>query len=162
MKILGCDKMKRYMKEHKIVVVAVIFLLIIIFISFLIKITFFANSKNAFYGDRLDGIDSVKITTSQVKDLKNKLQEDSIVKAVEYSLQGKIINIIITINDDVGIDSAKALAPKTLEVLDDDQKKYYDVQVFIKKDSDVKDFPIIGYKQNKKADFSWTKDRAAS
>ncbi len=154
--------MKRYMKEHKIVVVAVIFLLIIIFISFLIKITFFANSKNAFYGDRLDGIDSVKITTSQVKDLKNKLQEDSIVKAVEYSLQGKIINIIITINDDVGIDSAKALAPKTLEVLDDDQKKYYDVQVFIKKDSDVKDFPIIGYKQNKKADFSWTKDRAAS
>ena len=154
--------MKRYMKEHKIVVVAVIFLLIIIFISFLIKITFFANSKNAFYGDRLDGIDSVKITTSQVKDLKNKLQEDSIVKAVEYSLQGKIINIIITINDEVGIDSAKALAPKTLEVLDDDQKKYYDVQVFIKKDSDVKDFPIIGYKQNKKADFSWTKDRAAS
>lgn len=152
--------MKRYIKEHKIVVVAVILLIIIIIASFFIKNALFSNSENAVYGDRLKGIDEVKITTSQKKDLISNLENESSVKSAKYSLQGKIINIIITINDDVGVDTAKTIANKTLESFDDDQKKYYDFQVFIKKENDASNFPIIGYKQNNKDSFSFTKDRA--
>lgn len=154
--------MKKYMKDHKIVVVAVIFLLILIGIAFVVKETFFANSGNVFYGNRLKGIKEVKITSSQQKGMISTLKEDSAVNNATYSLQGKIINIIITINDDVGVDTAKSLAPKVLDSLDDDQKSFYDIQVFIKKNNDASDFPIIGYKQNKKSDFVWTKDRMAS
>ncbi len=154
--------MKKYMKEHKIVVFAVILLLILIGLAFVIKDIFFSNSKNAFYGNRLDGIEEVEITSSQKKDIVEGIKKDSAVKEAKYSLQGKIVNLIITVNDDVGLDTAKALAPKVLENLDEDQKKFYDIQVFIKKENDVKDFPIIGYKQNKKSNFVWTKDRAAS
>lgn len=150
------------MKEHKIVVVAVILLLILIVIAFIVKDVFFSNGGNAFYGNRLKGIDEVKVTSSQKKDLISSLKEDSAVSNAEYSLQGKIVNIIITVNDDVGLETAKSLAPKVLESFDDDQKKYYDFQVFIKKNNEASDFPIIGYKQNKKNDFAWTKDRAAS
>ena len=154
--------MKQYIKEHKIVVIAVILLLILIALSFVIKNTFFSNENNAFYGDRLDGIDEVKITTSQEKDLKSNLKQDGAVQTVDYKLQGKIVNVIITVSDDVGLDAAKGLAPKVLESFDDDQKKFYDFQVFIEKKNGAADFPIIGYKQNKKDSFTWTKDRAAS
>lgn len=154
--------MKKYMKDHKIVVVAVIFLLILIILSFFIKEMFFKNSGNIFYGDRLKGIEEVKITSSQKKDMLSALEEDSAVRDAKYSLQGKIINIMVTVNDDVGLDTAKSLPPKVLDSLDDDQKKFYDIQVFIKKNKDSSDFPIIGYKQNNRSDFVFTKDREAS
>ena len=145
--------MKKYIKQHKIVVVAVILLLILIVISFVVKNIFFSNSGNVFYGDRLKGIDEVKITSSEQKEIISKLEEDSAVVSAKYLLKGKIVNIIITVNEDVGTDTAS---------LDNDQKKFYDVQVFIKKSNDSSDFPIIGYKQNNKENFAWTKDRAAS
>lgn len=154
--------MKRYIKEHKILVVTVIFLVILIVISFIVKGVFFSNGGNAVYGDRLKGIKEVEITKGERQDLIDFIEEDSSVAKCEYSLQGKIINIIITINDDVGLDTAKSLAGKVLEKLDTDQKKFYDIQVFVKKDHGGNDFPIIGYKQNSKEGFSWTKDRAAS
>lgn len=154
--------MKKYIKQHKIVVVAVILLLILIVISFVVKNIFFSNSGNVFYGDRLKGIDEVKITSSEQKEIISKLEEDSAVVSAKYLLKGKIVNIIITVNEDVGTDTAKSLAPKVLESLDNDQKKFYDVQAFIKKSNDSSDFPIIGYKQNNKENFAWTKDRAAS
>ncbi len=153
--------MKRYLKEHKIVVVATILMLIIIVIAFFVKQAFFSNSGNAVYGDRLDGIEAVEIDSKQKKEIISNLENDSSVKKATYKLQGKIINVIITVNDDVGLDTAKLLSSKVLEKLDEDQKKFYDIQVFVKKDTDAKDFPIIGYKQNNKESFAWTKDRSA-
>lgn len=154
--------MKKYMKEHKLVVIATILLLLIIVVAFIIKDIFFSNGSNIFYGDRLKGISAVKITSSQKKDLLSNLKADSSVKNTKYFLQGKIVNIVITVNDDIGLDTAKSLTSKVLEAFDDDQKKYYDFQLFVKKDNGASDFPIIGYKQNSKKDFVWTKDRAAS
>ncbi len=154
--------MKKYIKDHKIVVVASILLLVVICFAFFIKKNFFGGSENAVYGNRLKGIDEVKITKSEQQDLISKLKEDSSISNAEYSLQGKIINIIITVNDDVGVDTAKALPNKVLENFNDDQKKFYDFQVFLKKENGGNDFPIIAYKQNGKDSFSFTKDRAAS
>lgn len=153
--------MKRYLKEHKVVVAAVIFMLIIVVLAFFVKEAFFTNSKNAVYGNRLDGIEKVKIDSNQKDEIIKNVEEDSAVKKATYKLQGKIINITIIVNDDIGLDTAKAVAGKVLEKIEEDQKKYYDVQVFIKKDTDAKDFPIIGYKQHSKGEFSWTKDRVA-
>ena len=153
--------MKRYLKEHKVVVAAVIFMLIIVVLAFFVKEAFFTNSNNAVYGNRLDGIEKVKIDSNQKDEIIKNVEEDSAVKKATYKLQGKIINITIIVNDDIGLDTAKAVAGKVLEKIEEDQKKYYDVQVFIKKDTDAKDFPIIGYKQHSKGGFSWTKDRVA-
>lgn len=154
--------MIKYMKDHMIVVVAVMLLLMVICFSFFIKQIFFANSKNVVYGNRLDGIAEVKVTSSEQKSLIESLEGDSSVKNAKYHLQGKIINVIITINDDVGLDTAKALTGKVLESFNDDQKKFYDFQVMLKKENGTNDFPIIGYKHSNKDGFSFTKDRAAS
>ena len=153
--------MKRYLKEHKVVVVALILVLFIVAVAFVAKDIFFSNSDNAVYGDRLEGIEAVKIEKKQQEEITTNLKNDSTVKNATYSIQGKIINIIITVNDDVGVDTAKSLSGKVLEKLDDAQKKFYDIQLFIKKESDATNFPIIGYKHHNKDNFSWTKDRVA-
>ena len=153
--------MKNYIKDHKIVVVVTFFFLVFLILAYMAKQVFFSNGSNALYGSRLDGIEAVKISKSSQEQLINKIEEDSSVKKCEYKLHGKIINVIITVNDDVGLDTAKSLANKGLEEFDTDQKSFYDFQVFVKKDNDASDFPIIGYKQNKKEGFTWTKDRVA-
>ncbi len=153
--------MKHYIKEHKIVVVAILFLIILLVLSYMAKQVFFSNASNAAYGSRLDGIKEVKITKSDKEALINKIEEDGAVKKCEYNLQGKIVNVTITVNDDVSLDTAKGLASKVLEEFDTDQKSFYDFQIFVRKDNNASDFPIIGYKQNAKEGFSWTKDRVA-
>lgn len=153
--------MKKYIKEHKIVVVAVMLMIILIIISFFIKGVLFSNTNDAIYGDRLKGIDAVKMTKNEQTDLISSLEDDSSIKKAEYNLQGKLINIILTVNDEVSIDTAKSLADKVMGNFNDDQKSYFDFQVFIKKINGSKDFPIIGYKQNTKDGFNWSKDRAA-
>ena len=87
--------MKRYLKEHKIVVAATILMLIIIVIAFFAKQAFFSNSGNAVYGDRLDGIEAVEVDSKQKKEIISNLENDSSVKKATYKLQGKIINVII-------------------------------------------------------------------
>lgn len=154
--------MVKYIKNHKIVVVAVVFaILLLLVLSFIIK-EFFSGDSKALYGNRLDGIESVKITKKEQSDIVSKIEEDSAVSKCECHMQGKIVNVSITVNDDVGADTAKSLANKVLDVLDTDQKKFFDIQVFINKTNGAKDFPIIGYKQNTRSSFSWTKDRAAN
>ena len=151
--------MKAYIKDHKIVVAAVIFLLIAICMLFLINKLFFARKSNAAYGNRLRGIEKVKITRDKKDKLISSIEGNDMVKKCEYDLQGKIINIIITVIDDVSVEDAKALAGNVLENFNDEEKKFYDFQVFIKKSNDDSSFPIIGYKQNTKDSYSWTKDR---
>lgn len=153
--------MKRYIKEHKAVVIAVVLMLMIVVCAFLVKIAFFTNSKNAVYGNRLDKIESVKVVKGQMKKIEDKVTSDEIASDASVSTQGRIINVLITVNDDASLDAAKGLSKKVLEELDDDQKKYFDIQIFIKKDKETNDFPIIGYKHCDKEDFAWTKDRVA-
>ena len=54
-------------------------------------------------------------------------------------------------------------APKTTEnFISLVEKKFYDVEMFIKKTNDDVQFPIIGYKHRSKEVFSFTKDRAGA
>ena len=43
---------------------------------------------------------------------------------------------MITVNDDIELDKAKETAGKILEKLSDEEKKFYDVQIFVSKDTD--------------------------
>lgn len=143
-------------------------LVIVIFIIFValaavVKNMFFINTGQPVYGNRLDGISDVEIKDTQYKDLENKLKENKIVVGVSSNLDGKIINIIITVKDDTSKKDAKKLADVVLDNFNKEQLSFYDVQLFIKK-ADVKqnDFPIIGYKSYSKNGFSWTKDRTVT
>jgi len=127
-----------------------------------IKQVFFPNVSKAIYGDRLDGIEKVKITKSEQNKIKDSLKENANVEKVNIVISGKIFNVLITVKNETSLDDAKGLGATVLTNLEDKQKKFYDVQVFVQKTNDSKQFPIIGYKHHTKDDFTWTKDRAES
>ena len=151
--------MKNFIKNNKVTVVAFIICVIFVILVFAVKLTFFPNEGTAIYGDRLDGIEEVEITDKQQEDIIKSLEDKDEVKEVSCDIKGRTLNVLITVNDDVELDPAKALASSITDNLEEDQTSYYDIQVFISKDNDDTRFPIIGYKHQNKDEFSWTKDR---
>ena len=151
--------MKKFIKNNKITVVAFIICVIFVILVFAIKLTFFPNEATAIYGDRLDGIKEVEITDKEQDKIVKALEEKDEVSKASCDIQGRILNILITVNDDVELSSAKALTTSITDNLKEDQTTYYDIQIFISKNNDDSRFPIIGYKHQNKDGFSWTKDR---
>ena len=141
----------------RLIIVLAIFIILVIGCFVAYNIIFVNNQSK--YGDRLDGIEKVKITD----DIKNSIKENiatlEITKNSSVRVSGKIINVTATLNDDIEVGKAKEIADKVLEKLSDDEKAFYDVQVFIKKDTDDEKFPIVGYKHHSRENITWTKDR---
>ena len=123
---------------------------------------FFPAEGTALYGDRLDGIQDVELTDNKLNDISSTLEENEAVKKASVSVQGKIVEVIITAQDDTSLDTAKGLNTIVLDALDEDEEAFYDIQIFVTKDTEATDFPIIGYKHHAKDSFSWTKDREAA
>jgi hypothetical protein len=148
-----------FIKKNKFYLLLIALLIVLIFVILEITNVFNSSTSKAAYGNRLTGEDKVKITTSEQKKVISSLKSDAIVKNATYSLSGRTVEIIITVKDDASTDNAKALSSKVLEVFSTKQKKYYDFQIFIKKDTDATDFPIIGYRHYTNDSFTWTKNR---
>ena len=151
--------MKKFIKNNKLVVITFIICVIFVILVFAVKLTFFPNEATAIYGDRLDGIEEVEITEKEQDDIVSALEERDEVSEASCDIQGRILNVLITVNDDVELDPAKALTTSITDNLEEDQKAYYDIQVFISKSNDDSRFPIIGYKHQNKDEYSWTKNR---
>ena len=140
----------KYIKKNKKMFIAIGIFLLLVILLIPVKNALFPNTGKAIYGDRLDGIDKVKISNKTLASIEDKLKEESVTK-VSSRISGKTVEIILTVSSDV-----------SLEVFSDAEKKYYDFQVFITKDSESEEFPIIGYRHHSKDSITWTKDRTGS
>ena len=87
------------------------------------------------------------------------LKEKDGVEKISTSTSGRILNVIIMVKDDVSLESVKSFPDEVDKALDDDQKKAYDVQVFIKKNKEDDKFPVIAYRHQGGDHYSFTKDR---
>ncbi len=145
------------LKKDKVIIILLVLLAILVIILGLMLSDYNVDNK-ALYGDRLNGIKSVKISKSKLSEIDDNVESSGQVEKVETYVQGRIINSEIFIKNEVSRDDAKNLSVKVLEKLSDDEKKFYDVQIFIDKDDDAT-FPIIGYRHHNKQDVSWTLDR---
>lgn len=150
-----------FIRKNKFIIIAIGVFLILVILAFQIVTMFFPKDGTALYGDRLDGIENVELTKTKLTKIEETLKENEIVKKASVSVQGKIVEVIITVQDDTSVDSAKELNTTVLNSLEEDEKKFYDIQIFVKKDTDATDFPIIGYKHHARDNFSWTKNRGA-
>ena len=156
----------KFLKEHaKLIAIVVIFVLAVIILFSIYNSIFLNNSSK--YGDRLKGIDEVKVTSNLEKEIKENIKTLDITKSVEIK---EMINNVFEFNDkfvsEIMVPRNKIFAldidmtiAEVIEKLSDKQKKYFDVQIFIKKSSKDEKFPIIGYKHHNKDNITWTKDR---
>ena len=149
-----------YLKRHKFTTLIILVFIICVMILFFAWKTFFSNSGNPVYGNRLDGISTVELNETDQNKVKEELKKNNKVKEVELNISGRTLEVVILVNDDVSLSDAKKIGNNSLTSLTDKQKEYYSVQVFVKKSDETKNnFPIIGYKQKGTKSLVWTKDR---
>lgn len=154
--------MKNFFKTHKKqcmiggIAFLVIFFLILIWL-FIVPV--FSNNK---YGDRLDGIKEHKISSDTVKDIENSLKENDKVTDVTYNNEGRILDFIITVSNDMSTEDAKKLGDTILDKISDDDKKYYDIQILIDTEEENDNYPIAGYKHKSEDNFTYGNEVGSS
>lgn len=154
--------MKKFISEHKkqcliggIIFLAIFFIIII----WLFIVPLFSNNK---YGDRLDGIEDHKISSSTIDDIENTLKGNEQVSNVDYHNEGRILNFIITVSNDMSTDNAKKLGDTILDKISDDDKKYYDIQILIDTEEENDNYPIAGYKHKTEDNFVYGNEGGSS
>lgn len=151
-----------FIKKNKFTMIAIFCFLLLVILLVQVKNTFFPNMGKAIYGNRLEGIENAKISDKELTTLKDTLKKNDTINKVSTIVSGKLVNVIITVGDDLGLEQAKKLAGEIYKEFTTEQQKFYDFQVFIQKTSDASDFPIIGYKHHNREGFSWTRDRTVA
>lgn len=150
----------KFIKEHKITSIVIMIFVVVMVLLFVIWTMFFSNAGNPVYGNRLEGITEVAISSDEESKISSELKKDKSVKDVSTNIAGRTLDIVITVNDDISIADAKKIGTNSYKTLSEKQISYYSIQVFIKKDDEKQNnFPIIGYKQRETKDLVWTKDR---
>lgn len=150
------DKLIKWIKKNTglfVVFLLTIILLIFILVIFIKLIV--GNSSNK-YGNRLDGIDEVKIDNETYDGVETELTDTGLVEEASVRLQGKIVYTTIVLNGDTGVETAKEIANNTLDNYDEDELKYYDFSFFLKWKGEEVDKVITGNKHHDLDSITWT------
>ncbi len=145
----------KFIKNNKILI-ALILIAVIMFSTILIIIFSNLSSGNDEYGNRLDEIEKYPITDEVINNIKNEISSLEKVKSINYNLEGRLINFVIKVEDDLIVSEAKNYSEKILENFSDDIKSYYDIQILIDSNIDESEnYPIIGYKHKTSDSLVW-------
>lgn len=154
-------KLKGFYENNRIYCILMIVAIICLAcIAIFLLTTFLGQSKNNVYGNRLNGIESLKITNEKKDELNSFITEQEIVEKCSINIKGKIIYLNIYLKDGK-IDEAQSLAIKILEKFTEDEKDFYDINYTFAKENEENSeesvFPIMGYKKSDSTIISWTK-----
>lgn len=149
--------MKDFYKKNKKGIkigLAIFFIIIILSSIWLFIMPSFKTNK---YGNRLKDLDKHKISKDTISEIKKKADENDSVLKITYHREGRIINIVMTVDSNLGVDQAKEFAGSLLSPIKDEDKSYYDIQVLIKANDKSDNYPIIGYKNKNSDSLSFSK-----
>lgn len=148
----------KFIKSHKtlFIVLAVIIVLLIAGIVLFIKLS--PDSSKDAYGNRLVDIEKYPIDQERVQAMITEFQELEGIQSVNYTVNGRRINIIMKLSPEVSKDTAIAYANKTLEYFTDEIKSYYDMQVFLTTEEESEIYPMIGYKHKTSSTYIWKQE----
>lgn len=153
------NKFKGFYHNNRVYVILMgvsLFCLALILVVFVYY--FLSQNNTGTYGNRLNGIENVKITDDKLEGMKKAIEENAIVDHASLKIKGKIVYINIYIKEDK-IDDAKNVAIKSLELFEEEQSSVYDVLFAIDLIGNAENtvFPIMGSKKSDNTIISWTK-----
>lgn len=150
----------KFIKKNKFTIIAILLFLCLVLVGVKVKNLLVPDEGKASYGNRLEDIENKEIPDTVFKNISDKLKENEKILKVSHKLHGKIINILITVNNDVSVDDGKNIANSTISMFENDELSIYTLQVYVlKEDEKLNNFPIIGYKDSETETLIFTKDR---
>lgn len=125
--------MLEIIRKNKYTVLFIVLFVVLVIVGYQAYSMLVPNEKKAVYGDRLDGIEEVMITSDQMTSINNEIKANTFVTDCVSDLKGKILYVTVTVTDDTAVDSIRSFPDIVLSKLDDAQKGYFDVQVIFTK-----------------------------
>ncbi len=150
------DKLTKELKENKFTTIVFCLFLGLFLIGAIVFGLVMPKTGTPVYGNRLDGIEKVEVTKKQTNELVKTLKDNDNVVTASVHISGKIINVLIETKEGTSVKKSKALKDIVLKAFEDDQKSFYDIQLFITNEkNDAKGYPIIGYKNSSDKNFTF-------
>ena len=152
------NKLKDFYRRNRVYSILMIVSIICI-ISILVGVVlyFLGQTSKDKYGNRLEGLEKVKISEKKYKELESKITEKELVNKTTIDIKGKLIYIDFVLEGGKHTD-AESIAQSILELFTEDEKKYYDIQFIVenlnKEEED--NFPIMGYIKKGNSVIKWT------
>lgn len=145
---------KNHLKEFILMIIAGG---ILIFCGVSFAIMWFAGGTDV-YGDRLDGIEKVKLDDSYIKDVIKNIKEKEFVTEATYNLNGRLLSFIISVADETNIDEAKKLGDIVIQGFNEEELAYYDLQICLKDTgaNEESRYPFIATKHKTSEVFVWS------
>lgn len=151
--------MLKFVNKHKGLSVLIVLTLILFIIIFVIFASLFSINGESKYGNRLDGIEEVKLTKSFLKDVEKSLEEDESVVGATVRLQGKTVYIVFEVKSDISEATAQLIASKTLEKFSTEELAFYDLCYIVNWKEIVEEKEVItaieGTKHHSKENITW-------
>lgn len=147
---------KKFYKNNRIYCILMAISLLCLAVIVLLFVLYFVNqTKNDVYGNRLNGLESVKISKEDKSDLIDSVMENEMVSKTTINIKGKIIYVNVYLKEG-NREDAEGIAIKLLNLVKDEHKEVYDINFsFVKEDDEL--FPYLGYKKNDATIITWAK-----
>ena len=151
------EKIKNWIKNNKGFVVIILLALVLVIILTIIFISLLKNNSSSKYGNRLDGIEEVKIAKKVYDGVKEEIMATDLAEEATVRLQGKIVYTTIVLKADTQVDKAKEIASNTLDNYTEEELKYYDFSYFLRWNTEEGMTVITGNKHNNMDSITWIK-----
>lgn len=150
-------KLKAFYKKNRVYsILMLISITCIIAILVGVLVYFFTQTSKDVYGNRLDGIEDVKITETKKDDILKNIESNEKVSEVDFDIRGRLVYVIISLKEGTHTD-AEAIAQGSLETFGEEIKAYYDIQFIVENKSETEEnFPIMGYLKAGNSVIKWT------
>ena len=150
-------KVWNFIYKYRIVIALVFLLTIGVFGFITVKQYLYPDDKLTVHGNRLDGIDKVKITDEKKNEIIKMIKEKAGIKDAKIDIQGKIINVSITASEKENTkEEMQKLCTEILLKFSSEEIKFYDFQFFIKNED--LNYNMIGYKNKISEEISYSDD----
>ena len=151
------EKIKKWIKKNKGLSVVLLLALVFVIVILVIFIELLVGGKGNVYGNRLDGIDKVNLSSETYDGVKKEVMDTELVEDVNIRLQGKIVYTTIVLKDGITVDKAKEIASNTLDNYSEDELGFYDFSFFLKWNGEEEDTVITGNRHHSLDSITWVK-----
>ena len=155
---------KKFMQKNKVamLLIAVLAICVVVIIVFSLKYFYFGNG-NSKYGDRLDGIEDVKIEEVRLSELEAKAETDEFIKDCTITVSGKILYIMLDFKETATLTEAETKALAFLENFSEEENGFYEFQFTLTQASTEENtgFIISGAKNVNGTNLVWNNQNAA-
>lgn len=149
-----------FIRKHKFVIA--ICAIFVVFLSFGIIIIYNLLHEEDKYINRIEGIENVIISDSKIDNIKNKILEDKSISKITFRLDGALVKFFVEVKKDNSDFNIENMLNIILDNFEDDEKKFYDFQVYVTCEEKQKPYPMIAYKHCNNQTFTITKKEGSN